>query len=434
MPSRPVAAAFALGGAAFFLLCGYEFARSVSYSLFIGAFGPQRLPWVMALSPVGTFGMVYAYGLLLTRLGARRTLIVSSLLSGGGMLLCYALITDGIIWSIAAFYVLRESYIVLLIEQYWSFINSTLSSGQARRVNGPILGFGSVGGILGGVMVSLTAERFGTEQLIFFAAASTLPAAALGALAFRLGGTPRATARTETAAGPYPDPGHAATGQESRGHLSNLGLEMFRRHRILPYLAFIILATQAVATVLDVRLNILADEKIPDTDQLTAFFGSLYSSINGGAFVLQFLVTPFLLKRLPLLTVHVAIPAVHLVSCTILFVHPTLATGVAAFAIFKCLDYSIFRACKEILYMPLPFAARYRAKQVIDAFGYRASKGVTATLLAAAGAAFGQLPGFSYVLVAVAAALAWLGAVWRMAPSIRKGQASGIEQEIQRKP
>ena len=99
----------------------------------------------------------------------------------------------------------------------------------------------------------------------------------------------------------------------------------------------------------------------------------------------------------------------------------TLATGVAAFAIFKCLDYSIFRACKEILYMPLPFAARYRAKQVIDAFGYRASKGVTATLLAAAGAAFGQLPGFSYVLVAVAAALAWLGAVWRMAPSIRKG-------------
>ena len=66
-------------------------------------------------------------------------------------------------------------------------------------------------------------------------------------------------------------------------------------------------------------------------------------------------------------------------------------------------------------------AARYRAKQVIDAFGYRASKGGTATLLAAAGAAFGQLAGISYVLVAAAAALAWLGAIWRMAPSFRKG-------------
>jgi AAA family ATP:ADP antiporter len=421
MPSRPIAAAFALGGAAFFLLCGYEFARSVSYSLFIHAYGPHRLPWVMALSPVGTFGFVYGYGRLLTRLGARRTLIASSLLSGGGMLLCYALITANFTWAIAAFYVLRESYIVLLIEQYWSFINSTLTPDQARRWNGPILGIGSIGGILGGVMVSLSAEQVGTEQLILLGAAAMVPAAALGALAFRLGGEPRATTKPprdagrDTAGDPHP------ARELLRGHMGSLGLEMFRRHRVLPYLAFIIVASQTVATVLDVRLNILVDEEIPDKDQLTAFFGSLWSSINAGAFVLQFLVAPFLLRRVSLLVVLAAIPAIHLVSCTVLLVHPTLATAIAAFAIFKCLDYSIFRAGKEILYIPLPFAARYRAKQVIDAFGYRASKGGTATLLAAAGAAFGQLAGISYVLVAAAAALAWLGAIWRMAPSFRKG-------------
>ena len=323
------------------------------------------------------------------------------------MLLCYALITGGFIWAIPAFYVLRESYIVILIEQYWSFINSTLSPEQARRVNGPILGVGSIGGILGGAIVYLTAERFGTENLILFAVVPMVPAAVLGSLAFRLGGEPRPTEAAEKA---------SLDARRRRERVGTLGLEMFRRHRILPYLAFIIVASQTVATVLDVRLGILAGEEILDKDQLTAFFGSLWSGINAGAFVLQFLVAPLLLRRVPLLVVLAAIPALHLVSCPVLMVHPTLATAIAPFALFKCLDYSVFRAFKEILYIPLPFAARYRAKQVIDAFGYRASKGGTATFLVAAAAAFGQLPGISYVLVAIGAALAWLGSIWRMAP------------------
>ena len=45
-----------------------------------------------------------------------------------------------------------------------------------------------------------------------------------------------------------------------------------------------------------------------------------------------------------------------------------------AFALFKTIDYSTFRAAKEILYIPLSFDARYRAKEVIDVFGYRFGK------------------------------------------------------------
>ena len=48
---------------------------------------------------------------------------------------------------------------------------------------------------------------------------------------------------------------------------------------------------------------------------------------------------------------------------------------------FKALDYSVFKAAKEILYIPLPFAARYRAKEVVDVFGYRLSKGGVSLLI-----------------------------------------------------
>ena len=56
---RPVAGALMVGFAASFLLCGYEFVRSVSTSLFIGAYGAHKLPFVMTLAPLGTFGMVW---------------------------------------------------------------------------------------------------------------------------------------------------------------------------------------------------------------------------------------------------------------------------------------------------------------------------------------------------------------------------------------
>ena len=55
-------AALIIGGSAGFLLCGYEFLRSVSQSLFIGAYTADRLPVVMALGPVGTLVFIWEIG------------------------------------------------------------------------------------------------------------------------------------------------------------------------------------------------------------------------------------------------------------------------------------------------------------------------------------------------------------------------------------
>ncbi len=396
--NRPVAAGLTIGAAAFFLICGYEFARSASYSLYIHAFGAEQLPFVMALSPLGTLGLVYLYSRVLSRLGSRQTLFWTAIAAGTAMLLCYVLAGSGVNRAIAALYIIRESYIVLLIEQYWSFINSTLSQEQARRFNGPICGIGSVGGILGALAVGAWAEPLGSETLILFAAASVIPAAGLGWLAHRLGGDP------------LPDT------EASERRSGYLALGLFRQHRTLVLLAALIVATQIVAATLDIRLGILVEEAIPDTDERTSYVGYLNAAVNGSAFLLQFLIAPLLLRRVPLFFVFLAIPVVHLVTCSLLAIQPSLIVGAAAYLVFKALDYSIFRASKEIIYIPLPFDARYRAKEVIDAFGYRAAKGGTSGLLALAGAAFGRLPVTAYPLIALAAAMAWVTLVVKLVP------------------
>ena len=157
---RPIAASLCIGGAAFFLLAGYEFARSASSSLFIGKYGADSLPFVMALSPVGTLAFLYSYGILLSWLKPRATLAITTLLSGGGLLACYLLIVENIGWGTALLFILREGYIVVLIEQYWSFIDSTLSEKQAQRYNGPICGFASIGAIAGSTFVGFFAKHW----------------------------------------------------------------------------------------------------------------------------------------------------------------------------------------------------------------------------------------------------------------------------------
>ena len=59
----------------------------------------------------------------------------------------------------------------------------------------------------------------------------------------------------------------------------------------------------------------------------------------------------------------------------IALISPGLLTASIAFLVFKSVDYSLFRAAKELLYVPLPFDARFRAKELIDVFGYRFGKG-----------------------------------------------------------
>jgi AAA family ATP:ADP antiporter len=123
------------------------------------------------------------------------------------------------------------------------------------------------------------------------------------------------------------------------------------------------------------------------------------------------------LQLVSLRLAHALIPLVHLGAGLALLLRPSLWTGSLAFLLFKSIDYSVFRAAKEILYIPLPYDARYRSKELIDAVGYRVGKGGASALLAAATRWLGTLPGSTLALAAVAAELVWLPLVLAMTRS-----------------
>ena len=355
--------------AAFFLLFGYEFIRAVSDSLFIDAYGADNLPWVMAAVFPGVYLLIYIYGRLLSRVGANRALLITSVFSMVMIVIAYSLILSGYLIATAVIYVFREAYIVLIIEQYWSLINSVLSSEQARYVNGPFCGLASLGSIAGGFLVGQVATPLGSETLLLFTAGSLLPAAICSSVAYALTGEPKPSE------------------VEQGGKFGHTGLRIFFRSRYLILVALLVVTTQIVSTVLDLRFKGLVEVANPFKDARTAFLGNFYGTLGIVAAVLQFIATPLLLRLAPIRIVHLSIPVIHLITCGILTITPSLWSASTAFLLFKALDYSIFRGGKEILYIPLSFDARYRAKQIIDSFGYRAAKSGSASLIVLLGLA-----------------------------------------------
>lgn len=397
--SKPgVRASLQMAVAAFFLLAGYEFIRSAATSLFIQEFGKDAVPVATLFMPFAVVAFLYIYGLLLGRFGARRTLAITTLGSGALIVAGFMLHRAGFRFAPGLLYVLREAYVVLIIEQYWSYINSSVSTAEARKLNGPVCGISSFGAIAGGLTTAQVVGSLGTQNMLLLAALACIPAAWFSMRAFETGGEPRGQ-RHE------PKP----VGHKGKANWTDVvGLSLMRREPILAWILAIVLTTQVVAAMTDFAFQNALVDAIPDMDTRTAYLGRFFAALNMMALGLQFIGAPILLSWLRYDWINLAIPTVQIATCTWAFLEPSLASTGAAFMTFKAIDYSLFRAAKEILYIPLSFDARYRSKELIDVFGYRFGKGGASLAVTAAAAQGVVFTAGRYAALALGAVFVWL--------------------------
>ena len=351
-----------MASAAAITLGGYELVRSPSNSLFASAYGKGQLPLVTTLVPVMVIAVAFFYARTLTALGPRRTLFVSTigtavLLILSGFALKYQL--NSVLWFI---YLFKEAYVVLLIEQYWSFINSSITQNEAKRINGLVCGIASVGSISAGIVGSQLAQTLGSDTMIILAGVVTLPAALIANAAFANFGEPE----------------DERSAKNSGLHLAkDVGLSALLNEKVLLVIMSLVVLSQMVGTLLGLGFQGALYDAMPDAGSQSAYSYEFYAVINGVAALFQFILAPAALAIIGPRWLLIMVPLIHIIATGLCYLHPTLSTWAVAFAAFKCIDYSIFRAAKEALYVPLSFAARYRAKELIDVVGYRVSKGVT---------------------------------------------------------
>lgn len=353
----------ALFGLAFLVMSSYGLARPASESLFLAAYSSHFLPWVWLAVAVaaglaaGTFNR-YALQLSLVRL-----FTFAILISVGLLVLLLTAQHAGLPGVPFLLYVWKDVYIMVLVEIFWSFANLVFSVSAARWLYGLFLLGGSCGSVTGNLCAGLLAKHWGTQAGLWLVVPVLVSAgAATQLLARKLG------------AGYVPKPP-----QQAPARLRD-NWKLLRSSSYLTLLVALIATIQIVITLVDYQFNVVLEVAYPQMDTRTQIIGKVYASIEGFSIVLQFLSGP-VLRLIGVPATLIAIPCALATALGYFLVAPRFATMLVAKIASKSLDYSIFRAAKEILYIPLSYAEKTQGKAMIDILAYRAAKGGGSALL-----------------------------------------------------
>jgi AAA family ATP:ADP antiporter len=332
--------------------------KPASRSLFIESLGAQQLPyiWIATALTMGIFIAIYH------RLVERRSrinvvlgtcLVVSALLVVFRILLNY----PGPI-AVACFYVFVDILGVVLIEQFWSLTNSIYTTQEGKSWYGFVGTGGLVGGVVGGwvsaIFIKYTPLQ--TPDLL-------LSAAAIIAIIFLL-------TWIMGRAGIFCEVDHVVRITES----SSGGWRILRHSRYLLLIAAILLLAQLASPIVEYQFLNSVEESYPEREARTAFLSLFFAVLGAVSIAVNMGITPLVHRALGAIAGLLVQPLMIWIFSWCFFFQSTLFFAGATKISDRAMSYSINRASKELLYVPVDSVLIYQAKAWIDMFGYRLFK------------------------------------------------------------
>ncbi len=385
---------------AFVVLGSYAVARPATESLFLEAHGSGRLPWVWLGVAAAASATVAAERPASARRPLPRLLSWSLFCSGAVLVGLLALRR---VWAPGATFLLycwKDVYIVVLVEMLWSIANAVFRLATARWAYGLFCVAGSLGGVAANLGVGHLSHAVGTANALWAVVPILAVAGALGAWLAPVWGL--------SAPAPQVAPPTAAS-------LWSGGAAVVRQSRILLLLLGLIAVVQVVITLVDYQFNATMEVAYRNVDARTAAIGRVYATIDAGSMILQLATGP-ILRVLGVRATLLAIPVLLGAAVSVFALSPRALTISIAKVGSKVFDYSLFRAAKEILYLPLSYVEKTEGKAVVDVLTYRVSK-AGASLLLLALAAVAVTP------TALGLLVVWLGLTYALT---RRAAEAGV--------
>lgn len=352
--------------AAFFGLLAYPFTRTSAAPYFNEAFGAGRLPWAMIAAAILAVIVVGIYN----RLAKNFQLIPLCIAA----MLCIIAVTTifGFLmgshppWLALLYYAWSDVYILILVEQFWSISNTLFDKEAAKKYYGPFLFFGSFGSLVGNALVTKLATPLGANNLIFFCSFFLLIFTAFILLLNNSIGKITAFKKKFLI-------------EQDIANRSTLGgASLVFKSRYLLLIALLIVATQLYINGSYFILNQFLDSVSKEITVQSALYGKTFLFVQAVTILCNIVLTPLALKYLGVGKTHYSIVFTILAVFIITVISPHLALVAILFVLAKGFDYSIFRAAKEMFYLPLHVAEKFQAKSFIDIFGYRFTKAIAA--------------------------------------------------------
>jgi len=375
----------------FLAMAGYNVVKPATRSQFIESLGANNIPYVQFVAGLVMGFVIQGYTSLMRFLPRRWVFAATQAVMVGLLVMFWTLFKTGESWVPIAFYLWGVLAGSLLISQFWSLANDIYDARQAKRIFGFIGGGASLGGIVGAGIAGQYARAIGTNNLLLVAA-----------VLLALCGVIVSGIATREKTGPV----EAATPEKKeKGMSPREAVSLLIKSKHFQVIALVISFAAVGAGIVEQQVNMAVAEAIPGKDGRTALLANIifYSSIAG--FIIQMTLTSRVHRLLGIGFALLLLPFTLGGTGVLMLAIPALWTASTARILDTSLRYTVDKTTREILFMPLPTAMKYRAKPFADVAVDRFAKGLGAAILIVAinfaGFSWSQLSWISVIVAAL---------------------------------
>ena len=332
--------------------------KPASRSLFIESLGAQQLPYIWIATAL-TMGVFITFYHRLVERHSRINVVLGTCLVVSTLLVIFRILLDypGPL-AAAGFYVFVDILGVVLIEQFWSLTNSIYTTQEGRSWYGFVGTGGLIGGVIGGWVAAMFIKHtpLQTPDLLLTAAAII---AIIFVLTWFMG-----------RAGIFCEVDHVVRINEP----SSGGWRILRHSRYLLLIAAILLLAQLASPIVEYQFLNSVEASYPEREARTAFLSLFFAVLGAVSIAVNMGITPLVHRALGAIAGLLVQPLMIWIFSWCFFFQSTLFFAGATKISDRAMSYSINRASKELLYVPVDSVLIYQAKAWIDMFGYRLFK------------------------------------------------------------
>jgi AAA family ATP:ADP antiporter len=341
----------------FLIIAAHTTLETARDAIFLTKLPPAELNVVyMAIAGL-TFATTAAIVSLARRFGRRNALVCSLVVTAFVTTLLY--FVAGTAQGARALYLFSGLVGAMLAPQFWLLASHVFTVAQGRRLFGPIAAGGIVGGAVGATLSALAVRAFPVQALLPLAAALFLVSALL-LTTFEVD-QPSAVSAPQ-----------APTKRPT---------DLVRENPFLLRIAGMVAISTAAVLIVDYLFKLTAARHVPPA-RLADFFARYYAGVNGLSLVVQLLLAGRVIRRFGVIASAGIMPMFLLGGGAA----TVLGGGVLLLVLgLKTVDgglrYSVHRVATELLYLPLPEAARDQGKGLVDGVLGRVVQAATASFI-----------------------------------------------------
>jgi AAA family ATP:ADP antiporter len=386
----------------FVVLGGYYVIRPIRDE--IGADrGVENLPWMYTGTLIGMLIANALYAAIVGRMSRRRFIPIAYRFAIANLVVFFLLMrampaaqARAILAPI--FFIWVSVFNLFATTMFWSFMADVFKPAQGKRLFGFIAVGGSLGGIVGGSVTSSLAGKLSTGFFLLITALM-LEIAAQCVRRFP-------TDFDHGSRASVSDAGVSARSEEAPigGKLWEGATHIARSPYLVGLAVFLIIYTLTNTWAYFQQAD-LTQHQLQDRAARTSFLANIDISVNTITVLIQIFLTGRLMKWFGVGITLVLMPLLSAIGFAAIGVAPVL-TVLATFQVLRrAAGFALLRPAREVLFTVLRREDKYKAKSLIDTFGYRVGDQIGAW-------SYALMRWFGLGLVGISWVAVPLGAVW----------------------